>query len=49
MFLLGGFALRLIKLRSARIKSASSVVIPVKVVSILATKSIVVRAAGVTE
>ena len=49
MFLLGGFALRMIELRSARIVSASSVVIPVNVVSILAIKSIVGRAGGVTE
>ena len=49
MFLLGGFALGVIELRSARTVSASSVVIPVNVVSILATKSIVGRAAGVTE
>ena len=49
MFLLGGFALRMIELRSARMVSASSVVIPVNVVSTLATKSIVGRAAGVTE
>ena len=49
MFLLGGFALRMIQLRSARMVSASSVVIPVNVVSILATRSIVGRAVGVTE
>ena len=49
MFLLGGFALRMIALRSARMVSASSVVIPVNVVSILAIRSIVGRAAGVTE
>ena len=52
MFLLGGFALRMTELRSARMVSASSVssvVIPVNVVSILAIKSIVGRAAGVTE
>ena len=49
MFLLGGFALRMIELRSARMVSASSVVIPANVVSILATKSIVGRAAVVTE
>ena len=41
MFLLGGFALQMIELRSAWIVSASSVVIPVNVVSILAIKSIV--------
>ena len=34
MFLLGGFAMRMIELRSARMVSASSVVIPVDVVSI---------------
>ena len=39
MFLLGGFALRMIELRSARMVSASSVVIPVNIVSILATRS----------
>ena len=49
VFLLGGFVLRMIELRSARIVSASSVVIPVNVVSILATKSIVGRVAGVIE
>ena len=49
MFLSGGFALQMIELRSALMVSASSVVIPVDVVSILATKSIVGRAAGVTE
>ena len=49
MFLLGGFALWMTELRSARIVSASAVVTPVNVVSILATKSIVSRAAGVTE
>ena len=47
MFLLGGFAVRMIELRSSRMVSASSVVIPVNVV--LAIKSIVGRAAGVTE
>ena len=45
MFLLGGFALRMIEPRSARMMSASSVVIPVNVVSILATKSVVGRVA----
>ena len=49
MFLSGGFALRMIELRSARMVSASSVVIPVNVVSNLATKSIVGRAAGVVK
>ena len=49
MFLLGGFALQMIELRSARMVSAGSVVIPVNVVSILVTKSIVGIAAGVTE
>ena len=49
MFLLGGFALRIIELRSAQMVSASSVVIPVNVGSILAIKSIVGRVAGVTE
>ena len=49
MFLFGGFALRMIELKSARMVSASSVVIPVNVVSILASKSNVGRAAGVTE
>ena len=49
VFLLGGFALRMIELRSAWMVSASSVVLPVNVVSILATKSIVGRAAGVIE
>ena len=49
MFLLGGFALQMIELRSAQMVSASSVVIHVNVVSILAIKSIVGRAAGVTE
>ena len=39
----------MIELRSARIVSASSVVIPVNVVSVLVTKSIVGRAAGATE
>ena len=39
----------MIELRSAQMVSASSVVIPVNVVSILATRSIVGRAAGVTE
>ena len=39
----------MIELRSARMVSASSVVIPVNVVSMLATKSVVGRAAGVTE
>ena len=48
MFLLG-FALRMIELRSARMVSAASVVIPVDVVSILATKSTVGRIAGVIE
>ena len=49
MFLSGGFALRMIELRSARMVSASAVGIPVNVVSILTIKSIVGRAAGVTE
>ena len=49
MFLLGGFALQMIELRSARMVSASSVVILVNVVSILVTKSIVSRVAGVIE
>ena len=49
MFLLDGFALRMIQLRSARMVSASSIVIPVNVVSILATKSIVGRVTGVIE
>ena len=49
MFLSGGFALQMIELRSARMLSASSVVIPVNVVFILATKSIVGRVAGVIE
>ena len=49
MFLLGGFALRMIELRSARMASAYSVVIPVDVVSFLATRSIDGRAAGATE
>ena len=50
MFVLGGFALRMIELRSAQMVSASSVVIPVNVVSILAINSIVGRATGgVTE
>ena len=49
IFLLGSFALRMIELRYARMVSASSVVIPVNVVSILATKSIVGRVAGVIE
>ena len=49
MFLLGGFALWMIELRSAQIVSGSSVVISINVVSILATKSIVGRAACVTE
>ena len=48
MSLLGGFSLRMIELRPARMVSASSVIIPVNVVSILATRSIG-RAAGVTE
>ena len=47
MFLSGGFALRMIELRSARMVSASSVVIPVNVVSVLAIKSIAGRAAYV--
>ena len=47
MFLLSGFALRMIELRFARMVSASSVVIPVNVVSILVTKSS--RVAGVIE
>ena len=38
MFLLGGFALRMIELRSVRMVSASSVFIPANVVSILAIK-----------
>ena len=49
MFLLGGFALRVIELRSARMVSPSSVVIPVNIVSLLATKSIVGRVTGVIE
>ena len=51
MFPSGGSALQMIELRSARMVSAPSVVIPVNVVSILATKSrsIVGRAAGATE
>ena len=49
MFLSSGFALRMIELKSARMVSASSVVIPVNVASILATKPIVGRVAGVTE
>ena len=39
----------MIELSSARMVSASSFVIPVNVVSILATKSIVGRVAGVIE
>ena len=49
MFLLGGFSLQIIVQRSARMVSASSAVIPVNVVSILGTKSIVGRTDGVTE
>ena len=49
MFPLGDFALQMIELWSAQMVSASSVVIPVNVVNILATRSIVGRAAGVTE
>ena len=49
MFLSGGFTLGMTELRSARMVSASSVVIPANVVSIFATKSIVSRAAGMTE
>ena len=49
MFLLGGFALRMIELRSAQMVSASSVVIPVNVVFIFAIKSTVGRVAGVIE
>ena len=49
MFLLGRSALRMIELRSPRMVSASSVIIPVNVLSILATKYIVGRTAGVTE
>ena len=45
MFPLGGFVLWMIELRSAQMVSAFSVVIPVNVVSILATKSIIGRAA----
>ena len=39
----------MIELRSARMVSASSVVIPINVVSILAIKSTVGRVAGVIE
>ena len=49
MFLLGGFALQMIELRSAQMVSASFVVIPVNAVSISVTRCIVGRAAGVTE
>ena len=48
-FLSGGFALRMIELRSDRMVSASSVVIPVNVVSILVNRCIVGRVAGVIE